>query len=252
MKLGAQLYTLRPFTQNEADLRMTFAKLHTMGYENVQLSGAAYFPPEVLKEVSEENSLPIVCTHTPFARIKDETERVIEEHKIFGCPVIGLGAMPAEYHGSLEGLKAFLKDMEAPVQKILDAGLNFAYHNHAFEFKPFADGGNAFDPMLELLPHWQFIMDTYWIEFAGRSATDYIRKIGGKRLPNIHFKDMAKDEARSICACGNGVLDFGRIYEVCLEVGVKNVLVEQDNAPDAPDPFEEMAISYRHLSPIVK
>ena len=64
--------------------------------------------------------------------------------------------------------------------------------------------------------------------------------------------DMAADEKRSICPCGSGTLDFKAIYEVCKQIGVKNVLVEQDNAAKTPDPLGEMQKSFAHLRPIIK
>lgn len=252
MKLGAQLYSIRTFLKTEEDLKNSFAKIKKIGYENVQLSGAAPMPAEYLREVSAETGLAIVCTHSPFERITGDTEALIAEHRIFGCPVIGLGSMPKEYRGTREGYETFLRQLETPVKKILDAGLHFAYHNHSFEFDPLDDGSIIYDEMLERLQNWQFIMDTYWVEFAGRSAVEYIGKIGGKRLPNIHFKDMAKDEKRSICPCGSGVLDFQAIFEKCREVGVQNALVEQDNAVQTEDPFAEMEKSFGHLRKIVK
>ena len=252
MKLGAQLFSVRTFLQNEEDLYKTFERMKKIGYENVQLSGAACFPAEAIRDVSKQCGLPIVCTHVAFDRIVHDTDSVIREHKIFDCPVIGLGMMPKEYHGSREGLEAFLSVMEEPVKKIRDAGLFFGYHNHAFELKPFRESGdNGYDLMLERLPRWHFIMDTYWVEYAGKSAVDYIERIGSERLVNIHFKDMAKDAERSICPCGKGVLDFQRIFEVCQKVGVQNVLVEQDNAVNSPDAFADMETSFTHLRPIV-
>ena len=251
MNLGAQLFSVRKYLKTEEDLIKTFQRIKEIGYENVQLSGAAPMPAEVIREASQTSGLSIVCTHTAPDRIVNDTEQVIAEHKIFGCPVIGMGMMPTNFHGSREGLDAFLKQMDEPVKKILDAGLHFAYHNHAFEFDAFEDGGNVYDTMLETLPQWHFIMDTYWVEFAGRSAADYIRRIGTDRLVNIHFKDMAKNEARSICACGDGCLDFAKLFDVCRETGVQNILVEQDNAADLGDPFDEMEKSFRYLRPIV-
>ena len=251
MKLGAQLYSVRTHLKTEEDLRKAFEKIKAIGYENVQLSGAAPMPAEYLREVSEKSGLSIVCTHSPYERIIGDTDALIAEHKVFGCPVIGLGSMPKEYRGSREGFETFLSELKTPVKKILDAGLHFAYHNHSFEFEKY-NGTILFDEMLERCSDWQFIMDTYWVEFAGYSAVEYIGKIGGDRLPNIHFKDMAKDEKRSICSCGSGILDFQAIYEKCREVGVKNVLVEQDNAVEAEDPFGEMEKSFRHLRAIVK
>lgn len=252
MKLGAQLFSIRTHLQSAEDIRNSFHKIKEIGYENVQLSGAAWIPAEVIRDICDETGLSIVCTHVAFDRLTRETDTVIAEHKTFGCPVIGLGSMPKELRGTREGLESFLSQMAEPVKKIRDAGLTFAYHNHAFELTPFADGSNdlAYDIMLERLD-WNFIMDTYWVEFAGKKATEYIVKIGGERLPNIHFKDMAKNEERSICPCGNGVLNFAEIFEACQKAGVKNVLVEQDNAVKSPDAFADMETSFRHLRPIV-
>ena len=253
MKLGAQLFSIRTHMQSAKDIGESFRKLRAIGYENVQLSGAAWIPAEKQREICEESGLPIVCTHVAFDRIVNDTATVIHEHQIFNCPVIGLGMMPKEFRKTREGLDAFLKRLADPIRQIRDAGLAFGYHNHAFEFMPFEDGSgdNAYDLMLEQLD-WNFIMDTYWVEFAGKSAIEYIQKIGSLRLPNIHFKDMANDENRSICACGNGVLDFASIFEACQRVGVQNVLVEQDNAVNAPDAFAEMASSFTHLRPIIR
>ena len=252
MKLGAQLFSIRTHLQNAEDLRKSFLRIKEIGYENVQLSGAAAMPAEIIRDVSEESGLPIVCTHVSFDRLTKDTDTVIEDHKIFGCPVIGLGSIPMEFRRTREGLESFLAQMEEPVKRIRDAGLSFAYHNHAFELEPFVDGseGIAYDMMLERLD-WNFIMDTYWVEFAGKSAVDYIAKIGGDRLHNIHFKDMGNDEKRSICPCGNGTLDFEEIFAACQRVGVKNVLVEQDNAVESLDAFADMETSFKNLRSIV-
>ena len=254
MKLGAQLFSLRDFIKTPEDIRTTFQKIKAMGFENVQFSGGGPIDAQELRAISEETELPIVCTHSAPDRILNDTENLIREHKIFGCPVIGLGSMPKEYRKGEKNLMDFFEDFKAPVQKILDSGLHFAYHNHAFEFElTTPEGEMLYDYMLRTLPDWQFIMDTYWVEYAGHSAIDYIAKIGASRLPNIHYKDMASDEERSICACGTGTLNFEEITKACLaNGGVQNVLIEQDNAVKFEDPFGQMEISFRSLRPIIK
>lgn len=254
MKLGAQLFSLRDFIKTPEDIRETFHKVKAMGYENVQFSGGGPIEARELKAISDETGLAIVCTHSAPDRILNDTEALIEEHKIFGCPVIGYGCMPKEFRKGERDVMEFFEELKAPVQKILDSGLRFAYHNHAFEFEmKTAEGELIYDYMLRTLPHWQFIMDTYWVEYAGHSAIDYIEKIGADRLTNIHYKDMAKSEEREICACGTGVLDFAAITEACLKNGgVKNVLIEQDNAVKFEDPFGQMEIGFKNLRPIIK
>lgn len=254
MKLGAQLFSLRKFIKTPEDIRTTFERVKAIGYENVQFSGGGPIDARELKAISEETGLPIVCTHSAYDRILNDTEALIEEHKIFNCPVIGLGSMPKEFREDGTGVVRFMEEMKAPVEKILNSGLRFAYHNHNFEFKiKTIEGEMIYDYMLRTCPDWQFIMDTYWVEFAGQSAIDYIAKIGADRLTNIHYKDMANTEERGICACGTGTLNFQAIFEACQKNGgVENVLVEQDNAVDFDDPFGQMEISFRHLRPIIK
>ncbi|MBQ8309567.1 MAG: sugar phosphate isomerase/epimerase [Clostridia bacterium] len=251
MKLGAQLYSLRTFAQNEKDLKETILKVKEMGYQNVQFSGVAYMEPEVWAQISAETGMEIVCTHNSFDRIVNDTDKLIEEHKIFGCSVIGIGSMPNEYRGSRAALDNFFKVMEEPVKKIEAAGLHFAYHNHAFEFDKFSDAeGCAMEALIEEKPNWFLILDTGWVNFAGKNAAEYIERIGGARLQCIHFKEFKIADRSTICPCGEGFSNFPEIVAACKKVGVKNVLVEQDNAVDMPDPFGEMERSVKYLLPL--
>ena len=122
MKLGAQLFSLRDFIKTPEDIRTTFQRVKAMGFENVQFSGGGPIDAHELKAISEETGLDIVCTHSSFDRILNDTEALIEEHKIFGCPVIGLGSMPKEYRKGEKDLMSFFEDLKEPVQKILDSG----------------------------------------------------------------------------------------------------------------------------------
>ena len=253
MKLGAQLYSLRTFCQNPEDLKETILKCKAMGYQNVQFSGVAQMGAETWAKISEETGMEIVCTHNSFDRIVNDTDALIAEHKLFGCPVIGIGSMPGEFRETRENLEKFFAVMEEPVRKIEAAGLHFAYHNHAFEFDKFTDAdGCAMDTLIEEAPNWVLILDTGWVQFAGKSAVEYIEKIGGKRLQCIHFKEFKTADRDTICPCGEGFSDFPAIVAACKKVGVQNVLVEQDNAPSSADSFGEMRTSYNNLAYLFK
>lgn len=252
MKLGVNLYSVRKFLQNEEDTRRTFAKLREIGYEVVQLSGAAPMPAETVRKISRESGLPIVCTHSPLDRILHDTDALIREHRVFGCPVIGLGYLPREYR-STEALRGLLEALREPVKKIEAAGMRFAYHNHAFEFEPFPDApGCIYDTLLADCPDWQFILDTYWVVFGGRDVKSTLEAVGAGRLTNVHFKDMSRGAGREICACGEGRLELASYLPLCEALGTENILVEQDNANDHADPFGQLEISYRTLRPLVK
>lgn len=254
MKLGAQLYSVEDRVKTPKDLRETLITLKTQGYVNAQFSGVPAMGAEVWAEISRETGMPIVCTHMPFERIVNDTEALIEEHKIFGCEVIGLGAMPQECRGTLAGLERFLVDMKEPVKKINAAGMHFSYHNHWFEFEPFSDAdGCAYDVMIERCPDWLFLVDVAWAQFAKKSAAEYIRRVGRDRITNVHFKDYTNpDTWNSLVPCGQGLVPFEEIIEACTEVGVENVLVEQDTAPSTGDSIGQMAQSASYLLPLLK
>ena len=251
MKLGAQFYTLRKRTQTKEGLEECFRAMSAIGYEAAQMSAIGPVAPEDIRDMAEKYALPVTCTHSPYDRIIGDTEKLIEEHKIYGCPVIGLGSMPGAYISSAEGVRAFIAESREAAKKIRAAGLRFAYHNH---YKEFSDvgGTDIFDILFSEFPELDFIADVYWMAYAGRDPLTYIRRIGRERMTNIHFKDMKSLPKGDICPCGAGVLDFAAMARVCEEEGIENALVEQDNAPELGDEFEQMKFSYEHLRPLIK
>ena len=244
MKLGAQFYSIRDNTQTPEDLYRAFKEIKSIGYEIVQMSAICDIDPKLLKSYSDEFALPITCTHSPYDRIINDTDALINEHKIYGCPTIGLGYMPNEYHG--DGIYKFIDTLREPLRKIKAAGLDFAYHNHAFEFES-VDGKLIYDILIDELPELSFIVDTYWIKYAGYDFIEYVKRLGADRIKNVHFKDMKTDPKGEICPCGEGVIDFDPLIKLCDEMGIENALVEQDNAPDSGNSIGEMKKSYENL-----
>ncbi len=231
----------------------TLLKLKSMGYENAQFSGIPDMPAEVWAEISKTTGMEIVCTHNDFDRIVNDTDSLIAEHRQYNCSVIGLGSMPSQYIGTFEGVLEFIKVMEEPVKKIKAAGMSFSYHNHWWEFEPFKDAeGCAMDVMIERCADWLFLIDVAWVEYAGRSAVEYMQKVGKARLRNIHLKDFKeKGVYESVCPCGKGIVPMPEIIKLCEAMGVENALVEQDNASATENSLAEMQCSYDYLRPLI-
>ena len=97
MEIGAQLYTLKTYCQNEKDLARSLEKVAGMGYTCVQLSAIGPIAPERIKTICDDNGLKIVLTHTPEAEVHGRPEETIEKHRIFGCKYIGIGSLPERY-----------------------------------------------------------------------------------------------------------------------------------------------------------
>lgn len=243
------MYSVREKAKTPAEIDAAFARLKEIGYSAVQVSGLGPISPQELRDISAKYSLPITCTHINGDRLLAEPEAVAQEHKIFGCRNVGIGSMPGKYHGSLEGLRQFAADY-APVARLLrEQGMQFLYHNHDFEFKMF-DGVCGFDVLIEATApeNWHFILDTYWVEYAGKDVLSYISKLKG-RLTHVHLKDLQvfKGE-RTMVPVGTGTLHFADILSAFSEAGTEVAYVEQDNAAAFGDPFAQLQISYQNLS----
>ena len=120
LKLGAQLYTLREYTKTEEDFAETIKKVSDIGYKYAQVSGiGAGISAQFIKKVTEDNNIKVILTHTSPDRIRNETEKVIEEHDIFNCPGIGIGGFWGER--TADGFKQFAENI-APASKNKSGG----------------------------------------------------------------------------------------------------------------------------------
>lgn len=246
MTLGAQLFTLRAFTQTEADLDFSLGKVKEMGYGTVQLSAIGPIPAPRVRELCDRHGLEIVVTHTDPGRILNDTEAVIREHEIMGCSYIGIGMMPEKYRTE-EWLEHFAWDFREPAKKIAAAGKRLLYHNHNFEFQRFGDK-LVMDVLVDSFAPEElgFILDTYWVQLGGGDVCQWLEKLAG-RAPCLHLKDVAVAGFEPVMAhVGGGNLDFGRILETAERTGVEHLLVEQDTCREA-GPFACLRMSCENV-----
>ncbi len=256
MKTGAQLYTLRAYTQTEKDFAYSIEQVAKMGYKAVQISAVGKdIKPQQMRKICDDAGVEIVLTHSDQARVLNDTERLIEEHDIMGCKYIGLGSMPDKYR-TPEWLYHFALDYKKPAEKIAKAGKLMMYHNHNFEFRKFAaEGAPDADPkkrVIEYLADWftpeemGFTLDTYWVQAAGADVCDWIAKLGN-RIPCVHLKDMEITENGAVMApVMEGNLNFPAIFKALEQTCCEYMLVEQDVCRTSP--FACLQTSYDNLA----
>ncbi len=248
MRTGAQLYTLRQYTQTESDLDETLRRLSSIGYTAVQLSAVGPIAPQTVRELCDRHGMDIVVTHTAPDRILQDTDQVVKEHELYRCSYVGIGALPDRYRRPC-WIDRFPHDFSPAAEKLRLSGKKLLYHNHNFEWERFPDGRRIIDILVEALPaeSFGFILDTYWVQAAGADIATWIRRLKG-RIPCIHFKDMAvKGFAQRFAPIGDGNIDFEAIVSLLQSQGETDyILVEQDDCYDE-DPFRCLEKSYRVL-----
>ena len=140
LKIGAQLYTVRDFMKTPEEMAASLKKIHSIGFETVQVSGIGPVDWERdLAAMLKENQLTCVATHVPLDRMEQDLEQLVREHQAVGSPLMGIGAMPSEYRNE-EGCHAFAQRMNRIGHNLKGSGIKLSYHNHRFEFFRTKDG----------------------------------------------------------------------------------------------------------------
>ena len=105
----------------------------------------------------------------------------------------------------------------------------------------------TFDIITEAIAadNFKFILDTYWLSYAGVNPAKFIRERKG-RIACVHLKDLKiVNNAPEICEIGQGNIDWDDVIAACEDAEVEYALVEQDICDG--DPFDSLKISYDYL-----
>ena len=246
--IGVQLYTVR--TLLEKDFEGTIAQVAAVGYKS----------PKEVRAVLDRHGLSAPSAHLDYATITGKLPQAIEASQIIGhkfivCPFID-DAMRAQPDVWKRISEAFNKAGETTSK----AGIQFAYHNHHFEFVP-VNGKEPFDVLLaETDPKLVKIeMDLCWMAVAGRDPLAYFNKYPG-RFPMVHVKGLKKIPANAgkattmlpfdqvmpdITEVGDGPIDWKRIFAQAPKAGIQHYFVEHDQPAS---PIESITASYKYLS----
>jgi sugar phosphate isomerase/epimerase len=151
--------------------------------------------------------------------------------------------------------RAFARDLNRAGRMARDAGLKLGYHNHNWEFFRLTDNPSrtAYDVLTDAtdpeLVHLE--MDLFWVTRGARDPVDLIRQNRGRVL-QYHVKDL--NQAGSFEDSGQGLIDFARIFRHSDEAGVREYIVERDDAGTAPrepaDALDTARVGYQFLRTI--
>ncbi len=255
-KIGLQLYTVRD--QMKADFDGTIAKVASIGYKEVEFAGYFGRTPEQVRAVIDRNGLTSPSCHVEYAVLGDQWPSVIESSKTIGQSYIVCPWIPEEIRKQPDGWKRAIDTFNHAGEISKKSGIQFAYHNHWFEFLP-VNGKLPYDMLLEQCDPdlVKMELDLCWITVAGADPLTYFNRYPG-RFPLVHVKDMKKlpkvsasggqdfgDSLKDMTEVGSGIIDWKRILGQSDKAGIKHYIVEHDK-PQAP--FESIKISYNYLS----
>lgn len=257
-KIGVQLYTVR--TEMEKDFEGTLAKVAALGYEEVEFAGYFNHSPQQVRDALKRHGLTSPAAHVDYASLSaDKMSGVLEAAQAIGHQYLVNPWVDESLRKEPDSWKRIADGCNRAGEAARRAGIQFAYHNHHFEFVP-VNGKLPYDILLESCdPNLvKMEMDLCWITVAGKDPLDYFHRYPG-RFPLVHVKgfrgkppeeggtvpfEQAMPNITDVGSDGDSI-DWKRIFAKSDEAGIKHYLVEHD-VPKAP--FESLKNSYGYLS----
>ena len=231
-EFGVQIYSARE--QLMQDFEGTLQKIADMGYDYIEAFGLGtdgmYFgqtSPADLKAMVNGMGMRIESTHTSYFTAEDAPV-MVEAAKAAGVKQL---IIPYLTQDQRTDYLAHAENMNAVGKYFKEAGIEFGYHNHDFEFTPLEDGTLPMEILLENTdPELvNFQLDVYWIRKAGFEPLEFLAKHPG-RYTSYHVKDANTDLDQT--TVGTGIIDYDTLLAKNGEVGIKYVFVEDERTDD--------------------
>lgn len=250
--LGIQLYSVRDAVAK--DLPGTLERLAKLGYTKLEIYGydGTFFGRTTaeFKKILSGTGMQVISSHHLAGHGMKAQGTMLNgwDKAVDDLHELGAKYMACAYLFPEERTGAFYEQLPGLLNKsgkrCKSAGIQFAYHNHDFEFEKYGDA-TLYEYLLkntdpELM---KMELDLYWIVKAGQDPIAWFEKYPG-RFPLWHVKDMEKG-TKDITEVGNGSIDFDQIFAARKKAGLKEWFVEQDDSKG--DIFKSIEQSHRYL-----
>ena len=237
-----QLYSSRDF----GPMPETFGMLAALGYAHVEGYGPVYEDLDATKKALDETGLTMPSGHFAMDLVENNPDRVIEIAKALGIgKIIVPYLMPADRPTDAAGWTAFGKRLAAAGKPLQDAGFQFGWHNHDFEFIALPTGELPIDLILAK-ESVGFEFDVAWAAVAGQDPADVIAQYGD-RIIAAHVKDRAPAGQNANedgwADAGHGTLDWPGHFSALKAAGCDLFIMEHDKPAD-DNRFASRALAY--------
>jgi sugar phosphate isomerase/epimerase len=243
-KIGMQLYTVR--RELEKDFEGTLRKVAALGYREVEFAGYFGHGAAEVKSLLKRLKLDAPAAHVQLSELRrGDLRPMLDAARTIGHRYLLLAWTPPEERGTLEQYRRLADLCNEAGARMQREGVQFAYHNHDFEFAPL-EGEIPYDLLLERTDPRvvKFEMDLYWTVKGGASPVEYFERHPG-RFHLLHVKDMDATPRRFFADVGQGTIDFKSIFARSRQAGVRHYFVENDEP--AGSPFDSLRVSIEYL-----
>lgn len=230
-RMGLQLYTVRSALAK--DIEGTIAAIAKAGITELEFFNPFGKDVAWWNALLKKHNLTAPSSHEALPKTDDEWGPIFDRahgmgHKLVVVPYVG-----DEYRGSKANWMKLADRLNKGAAKATAAGLQFAYHNHDFEFAP-VEGTTGYDIITTNTDAnaVKLEMDIYWTVKAGQDPLALMKR-WPNRIVAVHVKDAGPAPERKMLEVGAGTIDFKTILATGRKQGLQHWFIEHDNPTDA-------------------
>ncbi len=244
-RIGVQLYTVR--SEMQKDVAATLARVAQIGCKEVEFAGYFTLPPARIRALLDENGLTSPSVHIGIDPLERDFAAPAAAAKVIGHGTLIVPSLNTRALTTVEAWKGIAARFNTLGAKARDAGLRFAFHNHAAEATPMDGGTRPYDILLgETDPALvDFQMDLYWMIKAGGDPLAYFASNPG-RFTSVHVKDATAAPELAMRDVGAGAVDWKKLFAKRGQAGIRHYFIEHDS-PGA-DPLASVKASHDYLA----
>jgi sugar phosphate isomerase/epimerase len=247
-RIGLQLYTVRDLLKQDFD--GTLGRIAAIGYREVEFAGYFDHTPQEVRAALDRHGLTAPGAHVPYEAIENGWDATLHTAALVGHRFVVCAWIPEERRRTVADWRAIGDRLNQAAAASRAAGLQFAYHNHSYEFV-LLEGQLPYDVLLASTDPGlvRCELDLFWITYGGGDPLAYFNRYPG-RFPLVHVKDMAPKPApdvapeRVMVDVGRGSIDWKRIFARARDAGIEHYFVEHDQPAD---PLASIRASYDYL-----
>lgn len=228
--LSFQLWSSRNFPPLEDQLKT----LKALGYTDIQPYHGQYDDPAGLRRLIDQHGLTAKTGHFDINMIRNEFSRTVAAAKALDMTlVVAPYLQPGTRPEDRAGWEALGAELAGFARRYADEGLDFAWHNHEFEFEALPDGSLPIEHVLGDTLLWE--PDVAWIVRGNKDPVAWLNRYAG-RVVAVHVKDTVKpgtNTAESDWAdLGTGIVDWASAWPAAVAAGSQLMIIEHDNPLD--------------------
>jgi sugar phosphate isomerase/epimerase len=236
--IGLQLESLSKTIQR--DMSGTLEKARNFGFKYVELVGDYNLSPASLKAELQAHGLVATSAHFTYEKFRDNPEAIAVEAAALGLTYAGCPSIPQRDALDEQGCRDAITVFNHAGEVLAAHGIEFFYHPHGYEFKPYG-GGTLFDLLVaKTSPKFvHFQMDVFWIVHAGVDPVKLLERYN-TRWVSMHLKDMKKDARTGLfnskspkvdfVPMGQGQIEIEAVLRTARKIGITSYFIEDESA----------------------